>query len=167
MSLSSRPETGRPRKLFVRFVALVCLGALGAPSATLIATRAAHAASSNVATTPDSAPPQAFHVGESGGVLGEIGLESGLPNGVAFGASLFGEEKLPVGFEMGHLPTFSERLTAKIGSALGFFAPPVKTKKAALPPNPSTGPVNFDFDADGKADYGRWHTATTEIKEFG
>ncbi len=34
----------------------------------------------------------------------------------------------------------------------------------AAPPAPPSGPVDFDFDGDGKSDIGRWHPATSEFK---
>lgn len=41
--------------------------------------------------------------------------------------------------------------------------PPV-VAALAIPPMPPSGPVDFDFDYDGKSDIARWHPATSEFK---
>ena len=75
----------------------------------------------------------------------------------------------PEGLAAAHVPTLGER-------AFAFFAPmvalmrstatrseTVSTAEPMAAPQPSSV-VDFDFDNDGKADIGRWHSANSELK---
>ncbi|MEP6848877.1 MAG: VCBS repeat-containing protein, partial [Acidobacteriota bacterium] len=164
MSHSPRRKAGVLRKHFCRFVALVSMAALVTPSAALIVTRTAQARAMESTPPPISAPPQPFHVGSEESTSPMFAFNASVVSGVA---SLFAAKPLPPEFAIGHLPTFSDKVISVYGSALGLIAPAIRSRKAPAPPTPSVGPVNFDFDNDGKADFGRWHAVTNEFKVIG
>ncbi|MEP6848607.1 MAG: VCBS repeat-containing protein, partial [Acidobacteriota bacterium] len=164
MSLNPRRKAGALRKHFCRFVAVVSLAALITPSAALIVTRTAQARTVAPYAAPISAPPQPFHVGTEATTSPLLAFNASVVSEVA---SLFAVKELPPEFAIGHLPTISDKVISASSSLLGSIVPAITSKKAPAPPTPSVGPVNFDFDNDGKADFGRWHAATNEFKVIG
>jgi hypothetical protein len=72
---------------------------------------------------------------------------------------------IPAEFAIARPPAFTSRILSGMLSMFGFAAPGPSMKTAPPPPAPTAiGPVRFDFNIDGKADVGRWHSANYEMK---
>jgi hypothetical protein len=141
-----------------RLFATLLIAALIAPTVFVGQPQRAKAQSLITSPAPISAPPEAFVMRGSGfKVLSGISLAATLAGNVS---DFFVTAKLPEGFENAKVPTFADKMASAL---MLFLTPKGVTLNAPIPP-PPTGSVSFDFDADGKADLGRWHSANTEFK---
>jgi hypothetical protein len=71
---------------------------------------------------------------------------------------------IPDGFAAAKAPNLGEKVSSGIAPVLAFFTASKNTTEVPPPVAPPTGTVLFDFDGDGAADIGRWHSANTEFK---
>ena len=95
-----------------------------------------------LASAPISAPPEAFTIGQPVAAAETfIGLASSIGTSVL---GLFAAPGMPEGLTIPN--------------------PSAKAVEPMPPPAPPAGSTTFDFDGDGKADIGRWHSANTEFK---
>ncbi|MEP7148674.1 MAG: VCBS repeat-containing protein [Acidobacteriota bacterium] len=168
---------------------MLVIAALALPMLFLDRVPRSEAAALKSAPAPISAPPEPFAIHSaprsSDFVLSALGYLSR-----AF--ETLSASELPHGLEAGKLPTFSDRIYNATTTTLVLSVPPApllpeegwprfadgvvgvaggrdreraffETEALPPPPQPSSV-VDFDFDNDGKADIGRWHSANAELK---
>jgi hypothetical protein len=169
------PLLRKLRSISSSLIVLLLVTTLAFPVLLLTRAPRTQAAPSAPMTAPISAPPEPFTVGShtKAPLLTKEGWQR-LPQTGWFSAALTGlknsrsDSPLPAGFEVAKVPTFMETLASHIGSVFALITPSksaIRNPNSAIAaPPPPSGTVLFDFDGDGKADIGRWHSANTEFK---
>ena len=122
------------------------------------------------AALPQQAPAsisvqrEGFLINESprGGFLNPVVLAA---NVLSVIPDPFADPRLPDGLVLAAQPSLVARLALAASPLLALINPLKSTAPALKAPSPtSTASVSFDFDGDGKADIGRWHASTFEMK---
>src|SRR5687768_683048 len=145
-----------------KLAAALLIAILGMPSVFIGPATRVNATPQNI-HAPVSAPPEPFVVHNTWRFTT---LATSWFSSLTARVASLAYPALPEGLGAARMPDLGEHVLGFIAPLFAFAKPlssSSTTTTAPPPPQPSSV-VDFDFDNDGKADIGRWHSANAEFK---